>query len=275
MTRGVRTANNLFPVEHAPPPMPAPATPIPTPADEFFVAYLPPPPGAARFARAVAAVVLAAFAGAGALLAGFQRDPGRGSWDDAAIVPLEGVVVLMPYPMLIDSRGEGVLVVESGKFGSGERLAPFDGRAVTLRGTILRRDGWRMLELDPAAGSILERDGRADAAPRAGAIEWGEEIVLRAEVVDPKCFLGAMRPGEGKTHKACAALCLFGGIPPMLVWRDAASGAMRGALVTDAGGGAANERLRPVAGEMIGVRGRLGSIGGWDVIRLSAAGGAG
>jgi len=39
-------------------------------------------------------------------------------------------------------------------------------------------------------------------------------VTLRGEITDPKCFAGAMKPGDGKTHKACAALCLRGGIPP-------------------------------------------------------------
>ena len=30
-------------------------------------------------------------------------------------------------------------------------------------------------------------------------------------------FDGAMKPGDGKTHKGCAALCLRGGIPPALM----------------------------------------------------------
>ena len=44
---------------------------------------------------------------------------------------------------------------------------------------------------------------------------------LRGEIIDSKCFLGAMRPGQGKVHKACATLCLMGGIPPMFaVYRE-------------------------------------------------------
>src|SRR5690349_19376703 len=49
-----------------------------------------------------------------------------------------------------------------------------------------------------------------------------EPVSLRGEIVDSKCFLGAMRPGNGKTHKACAMLCIAGGVPPMFVTRDSA-----------------------------------------------------
>ena len=40
---------------------------------------------------------------------------------------------------------------------------------------------------------------------------------LRGEIVDSKCFVGVMKPGRGKVHRACATLCIRGGIPPLLV----------------------------------------------------------
>jgi hypothetical protein len=66
----------------------------------------------------------------------------------------------------------------------------------------------------------IEVAGNAPAPPPA--VEH-ESVILRGEIIDPKCFLGAMKPGDGKTHKACATLCLEGGIPPMFVERTGAS----------------------------------------------------
>jgi hypothetical protein len=45
-------------------------------------------------------------------------------------------------------------------------------------------------------------------------------VTLRGEIVDSKCFLGVMNPGEGAVHRDCARRCVSGGIPPMLVVRD-------------------------------------------------------
>ena len=39
---------------------------------------------------------------------------------------------------------------------------------------------------------------------------------IKGEIVDSKCYFGAMRPGFGKTHRACAVRCISGGIPPVL-----------------------------------------------------------
>ena len=40
---------------------------------------------------------------------------------------------------------------------------------------------------------------------------------LSGEICDGKCYLGIMRPGVGLAHKACANLCVKGGVPPVLV----------------------------------------------------------
>ena len=40
-----------------------------------------------------------------------------------------------------------------------------------------------------------------------------DNVTLKGEIIDPKCYLGAMKPGGGKTHKACAMRCIAGGIP--------------------------------------------------------------
>jgi hypothetical protein len=53
------------------------------------------------------------------------------------------------------------------------------------------------------------------------------------ELVDTKCWLGVMRPATGKVHRACAARCLAGGVPPGL-WIESGN---RGTLVVLAGSG--------------------------------------
>lgn len=40
---------------------------------------------------------------------------------------------------------------------------------------------------------------------------------LTGEICDGKCYAGAMKPGQGLAHKACANLCITEGLPPVLV----------------------------------------------------------
>ena len=47
----------------------------------------------------------------------------------------------------------------------------------------------------------------------------GELAILDAvsgEILDPKCYFGVMKLGEGKVHKSCAIRCISGGIPPVM-----------------------------------------------------------
>jgi hypothetical protein len=47
------------------------------------------------------------------------------------------------------------------------------------------------------------------------------KLTLVGEIVDSKCFLGVMNPGQLTPHRACAIRCISGGIPPVLLVRQA------------------------------------------------------
>jgi hypothetical protein len=80
-----------------------------------------------------------------------------------------------------------------------------------------------------------------------------------------------MKPGGGKTHKACAMLCVSGGVPPMLVTRDAAGNETFYLLVTEAGG-VANESVLDFVGDPVEVSGRLERHGDLLILRVAADG---
>lgn len=188
--------------------------------DEFFVGYLPTPPGIKRFAGRVIVALLAALVASAALVAVGQRDPGEGAWEDQQSVTLRGYVPSAAYPLLraVDDRGgiRTLLVVEEGKHGA-DRLLGHRGHFARLTGTILKRGDRMMLELNPGESAIQPISGSpADLAALSQIIPQNMGyITLAGRIVDPKCYLGAMKPGEGKPHKACATLCIRGGIPPM------------------------------------------------------------
>jgi len=47
-----------------------------------------------------------------------------------------------------------------------------------------------------------------------------DDFDLVGEIVDSKCYLGNMNPGNGKVHRDCAVRCLSGGIPPVFATND-------------------------------------------------------
>jgi hypothetical protein len=92
------------------------------------------------------------------------------------------------------------------------------------------------------------------------------------EVVDFKCYLGAMKPGSGVTHRGCAALCVQGGIPPALVVPNA-DGSETVYLLATEDGARANTLALPFVGGAAKVRGLVyEGPGGYEVIRIAPGG---
>ena len=246
-------------------------------SDEFYVGYLPTPIGVARFVGCIvpALLLLALAIAAGA--AAVQQRPGRGDWDTSKLRRFEGVIATRPYPLLRMPRSDGrvatVLIVVEGKYGGGKRAAAFDGQAVAVSGWLLQRDGRQMVELAPDSTAVepLPSGNVADALLRETRTlpqSFGEKT-LRGEIVDTKCWLGAMKPGEGKTHKECATLCIAGGIPPSLVTRDS-EGRAFWLLLTSRDGGRIGDTLLQFVGDFVETRGELVRDGDLWQLRIDA-----
>ena len=253
--------------------------------DDFFIGWLPMPQNYARFLRPVAVLLIGAAAAVGAGVAVLQPDPGPGRWDSDNVATFDGLVFTRPCAMLLavgDKAGDPprtILLVEDGKFGALPRVMRLvqgrtGGVAVRARGTMLHRDGRQMLEL--AEGDDGLRPLTSEEAAKLPALNWSEPptsgpIKLVGEIIDSKCYLGAMKPGGGKTHKACAMLCISGGIPPMLVTRDADKHETF-YLLTTSDGGPANDMVLPFVGDLVDVSGLVERIGDLDVVKLNVDG---
>jgi hypothetical protein len=245
-------------------------------ADEFFIGWLKTPDNYVSRLRTVAVVVLLLTPLLAGVLAASQATPGTGEWDSINAVTLEGIAYCRPYAMLrtLDVTRDGtlrtVLLVSEGKFGAVERLQAFDGRQVRVRGTFLHRDGRWMLELASEPNAITARpDLDAEVST---PLEWPEStiattVTLRGEIIDPKCFLGAMKPGSRKTHKACATLCISGGIPPMLYAYDT-QGEPEYYLLVTADGRAINQAILPFVGDLVELEGELNATDDLKVLRI-------
>jgi hypothetical protein len=82
---------------------------------------------------------------------------------------------------------------------------------VTFEGKLIWRGGMTMVEVLPGTVQPAAHAG----SPPPPAIRLGR-VRLSGEIVDGKCYLGVMNPGEGKPHRDCAVRCISGGAPPLL-----------------------------------------------------------
>ncbi len=240
---------------------------------DLYVSYLPVPSRDRRFLRYFVPATLWMMCVASFLWARAQHSPGTGVWDDATPLKLSGTLVTAPYPMLITHTTGGghevVLLVEMGKHGA-RKSHSLNGQRVTVSGWPLHRDGRRMVELEPGDDAITADPSAAASPPPPPALPGAfSPITLRGEIVDSKCYYGAMKPGEGKTHKECATLCIRGGIPPMLVAR-AADGSLLYVLLTNVAGEPLDAEAHRFIGDYVEISGEWADWAGQRVLRVGA-----
>lgn len=235
------------------------------PDDEFYIGYEPVlPPGIRGRLRVFGAWAAAALVAGVVLVLLAHPRLGASRFDYGHPTDVAGVLRRDPYPW-VRAGGRRVWLVGRGKHGAGETLARWPDGPVRLRGTPIERGTHAMLEVVPgtdtgvgvSSGGAAASEGRPQGLD-SGAPPGGEprEVTLAGEIVDSKCFLGVMNPGESPVHRDCAALCLRGGIPPMLLVRPS-PGAETLVLLVSRDGQPMSAPLAPMAGLPVEVRGRL------------------
>jgi nitrite reductase/ring-hydroxylating ferredoxin subunit/DMSO/TMAO reductase YedYZ heme-binding membrane subunit len=206
---------------------------------EFYVGYLPQAPaGIARAVRTAALVLLGlALLVAAAASAAHRRLPAA-AFEYATLRAFEGTlqdglapVLVVERPGAAQEEGSPYLLVGRNKFGAAELVRGLSGHRLRLEGRLIYRAGETAIEVEP--GTVQ------DLGPQPAAPLPEEDlgiVTLRGEIVDPKCFLGVMNPGESKTHRDCAVRCIAGGIPPAFAVREGTGALRLYALVGPDGG---------------------------------------
>lgn len=214
----------------------------------------PPRPPPARVAVAGSLLTLAA-ALAVTTAAGHRPLP-TATFEFGTVRSFQGLVTADPYPSLLVRRGpvtSRYLLVGPGKSGADALVAQAVGGPATLRGSLAFRDGQAAIQVE--AGSVVPLN---EPAPGADPPEDLGFAYLEGEIVGAKCHFGVMNPGSGIVHRACARLCIRGGVPPLLAVR-LEDGRTEGLLLTGPQGEAVGEALvgLGMVGVPVGARGRL------------------
>lgn len=229
--------------------------------DGFFIGWSDPPAADRRFFLRAGLGLMAGTAALGAGLAALQRPPGPGSWNPDDVREWRGSVSAAPYAMLhTHDLGPGppqtALLSCLGKCGVAAQIGALAGQPVVVTGSLIQRGRHSMIAVDEVGTWIRPDKGATpDPALTLPRPEPLGEVDLVGEILDSKCWFGAMRPSHGKPHKACASLCIRGGIPPAFFARDAAG---RGALMIMRDGQAAyGAALLSLVADTVQLRGQL------------------
>jgi hypothetical protein len=166
-----------------------------------------------------------------------------------------------------------VLLVGYGKHGAEgiiadlekEKNISLDKKEITLKGTLLYNDGKLIMQVDGNDKPLVNVNNTIvspDLLPQLK--ELGTQII-KGEIVDPKCYFGVMKPGQGKPHRDCAIRCILGGIPPVMRVQNE-KGEANYYLVVGPRGEKMNEAVQDFVAEPTEIEARAVQYDDWIVL---------
>lgn len=226
----------------------------------FFVGYLPVPKDLRVFLAVTCLVAIVAGSALGYWIGSTQNDPGPGAFRfDYGRQTVTGVIERTPMPILHVTEGNDripagrtLMLSGPGKNGVMDRTAAEHGALVQVSGVMLERGSMDMMQIRGGRGGMRSADGEGEIPEAEDLGRWR----LAGEICDGKCLAGAMRPGTGISHKACANLCIAGGVPPVFVSTQAVAGSEFLMIAGPEGSGLGDAILRHSA-QFISVEGHV------------------
>ena len=233
-------------------------------SEDFYIGYLPKmPKGLAAIIKIFVALAFAAAIGLVFLSWLGQKPFAKSVFEFGTVKDFEGTIEARPIPFLLIEKPEknnGLPTFERfplvGEGKHGIDVKSFDGQRVKLKGTRIYRDDLQMIEVVSESIQTVETNQKLTEEKS----ESLGQITLQGEIVDSKCYLGVMNPGQSKPHRDCAVACLRGGIPPLFIVKDPSGNVSELWLLSDQGESVNKEILDFVA-EPIEISGEVSRTG--------------
>jgi hypothetical protein len=236
-------------------------------SDEFYIGYEPemPPELAARMRRVARGLIACGLLLPTLVVVTVDRSA-EATFEFGRVRTFHGQIVESPYPALTITDSTRVArthwLVGQGKHGAADLVRGRHGQHVAVSGSLIQRDRDVMIEIAPGAITVTDAGTANGVEP---FLSHGV-VNLVGEIVDSKCHLGVMKPGEGPTHRDCAVRCLLGRIPPMFA-PDDGSKLGRVSIVTEHGHAFVNPGAW--AGRRVSVRGEVLQRGAQTFLAVS------
>ena len=242
---------------------------------DFYIGWMDEAPKS--FAKHVKRVLLILFPVAlivAYLLSTSQKKFSTANFEFGKLTEVKGIYYNTPVPMLkvFDKNNLSITIplVGYGKHGAEtaimelekEKGVSLNGKEVTLKGTLIYGDGKTLLQVDKNDDPIVNIG--AESTVQLQQKDLGTQTI-RGEIVDPKCYFGVMKPGEGKVHRDCAIRCILGGIPPVLHVQNE-KGESNYYLIIGPNGEKINEAVQDIVAEPVSIEARVVQQNDWIIL---------
>jgi len=204
------------------------------------------------------------------LLSLAQRTIGVAVFEWGTVRAFSGTLKWQPYPHLLVQRPgqqggwSAYYLVAPFKFGlNADSIQALDGKQVILKGTLIYRGNQTMVEAQPQ--SIKPVSAEATRETETKVVNLGRQTLF-GEIVDSKCYLGVMNPGRLTPHRGCAVRCISGGIPPVLLVRQA-TGPPLYFLLVSSDGRPVNKQVLDMVAEPVEITGEVIRQGELSILR--------
>lgn len=217
----------------------------------------------------------------GMALALTQKKFSTANFEFGKLTEVRGIYFKDPVPILKaingkDIRGNisyiSIPLVGFGKFGADGVMAELeeregtslDRREIVLKGTLLYNDGKLLMQVDCNDKPLIKAGPPASNSLLPSQTSLGM-MTIKGEIVDPKCYFGVMKPGQGKPHKDCAIRCISGGIPPVLR-TVSGNGAVTYYLIVGESGEKMNAAVKDFVAEPVSLQARVVKYDDWIIL---------
>jgi hypothetical protein len=253
--------------------------------EEFYIGYLPKAPkGIGRFAILASLLALMLLVFGAFHMVSNQKVVSNAIYEYGELTELEGLLYTDPAPFLKVFQGKdldgneiykNILLINFGKFGALESVEKIKAKSggdlskvwVKLRGTLIFHNGVTLMELTENEKAYQSHRSIEQANIYDRELKTSKTVSLYGEIIDPKCYFGSMKPGQGKPHQSCAALCIEGGIPPMFVVKNE-SGLAAYYLIKTESQEQIKTTILPYVAQPITLSGRVEELDDWNILYL-------
>jgi hypothetical protein len=245
---------------------------------EFYIGWMAKAPkGFAKHVKIVLIILFPLVLIVGYLLATNQKKFSTANFEFGKKTELKGIYYNSPVPMLKvfdkNNLSTTLPLVGYGKHGAEtaimelekEKGISLNGKEVTLKGTLIYGDGKTLLQVDKNDDPIASIE--APSTIQLQQKDLGIQTI-RGEIIDPKCYFGVMKPGEGKVHRDCAIRCILGGIPPVLHVQNE-NGESNYYLIVGPNGETMNEAVQDVVAEPVSIEAKVVQQDDWIILFTS------